>query len=474
MTINPLVFLKSKTEDLFNENTSNTGKEKNRFFKDILKELNHLKSVIVDLPEDETLPKNTIKQIINFKLSFKNIEKLNKLLNDLLSNMPQNIIISKKINPIVKNIQNQLKNIPVAKIIFYTAKEVINDLEFITNRYKNDIKLKNFIEKLENFSKTALKESDTALLKHSFIRIKKDFSKIKDTFLNKFPKKEINLLQKKIDTISSLLKIQENRQKEIKHFDTVLKDILLSHKTGKIKLIGQKTVIKNIGNIAKNLNEISILLANDKKNIHFKKGIEQFIKDINHINLEYNIKNSGIFFESKLFDIVQKGKLPDKVQNEDIKAILLKIKNEDTLKNNQPLQTIVDKTLTQINAVQTNAYISQTFLTYIPFSWESLKEGSLSIAKLKKEDGFSCKIELELDEKGKIEIMMLFYKDTLSLKMDIKNSNLKQILKKHNLELKKALKKTGYDTNIFFSDISKNVYNVQELYKNQMDVDITA
>jgi hypothetical protein len=214
------------------------------------------------------------------------------------------------------------------------------------------------------------------------------------------------------------------------------------------------------------------MLPNEAKLIPLKKGLENFTKDINHTNLEQNIKNSGIFLESKLKDLSQNNNLPDKLKNEDIKAILLKIKNDTATKNNQSLQSTIDKTLTQIHAVQTNAFITQTFLSYIPFSWDGLKDGTLSIAKIKEKETFSCKIELDLEQHGKIDILMLFNKDMLSLTMDIKDDTLKKRLKEHGIKLKNKLKELGYKPNIFFSNLSQKRYDTQEINKTQMGMDI--
>lgn len=471
MALELSAFLKNDIKNLLQKKQA-SGKMANKLLKDISKELDDLKSLIESLPKNKALPKDITTQLIHLKPTFANISKLDMLLDDLLKSLPQEEKTTKEMKSLIKKIQIRLKNIMTSKMILEMTNDVKESLHLLAKKHENTPKLKNLIKSLNDFSKAVSKESDTETLKPLFKELTQKLFDIKDMLSNELPKKDMALLQKNIDTISSLLGIKNEIPKEIKHFDTIIKETLLSHKAGSIKLLNKKTMIKNIGNITKNINEISKMLPNDEKILPLKKGLEHFIKDIKHIDLKQNIKNSGVFLESKLHDLSQGGNLPDKLKNEDIKAILLKIKNSDTLKNNQSLQSTVDKTLTQIHAVQTNAYISQTFLSYIPFSWDELKDGTLSMAKLQEKEAFNCKIELVLEHYGKVDILMLFHKDKLSLKMDIIDDALKKKLKKHGVELENELKDLGYETNIFFSNLSKKGYDTQEMDKTQMGVDI--
>lgn len=444
---------------------------KDASFKDILELLDNIKRTLKEeLPHNLSFKKDVLQNINrleNFKPSFKNLPALEKILDDISNDLSQNFPKKSKIQKNIQQLRIAIKDRFLLKDIQQNSILLKNETETIFKEFKDNLNIKNFDKKIDNFLKLISNNTDKKDLYSSFKEMREYFNKIK----NISPQK-ISPLQKHIDTISRLLNIQSTQTKEIKNLKTLLKEMITTRKQGKVSIIGKEALIKNLENITKNIDTISSSLPNEKKYIPLKAELKNFTLNIQEINLEKNIKNSGVFYEAKLFKSDVDDTFKKELVTKDVKAILLKLKSDESLKENHQLNTTIDKTITQINTVQTNAILTQTLFTYIPFGWDNLKDGSLSISNLKKKDKFSCKIELNLESYGQVDIMMLFAQDMVSLNMDIKNEKFKNILQAHRLELKKALQDLGYDTAIFFGKQKNNRYDLQSELEMNMGMDI--
>ena len=373
-----------------------------------------------------------------------------------------------------QNLKDQLSNIIKDRPYFlpHSNKQIIQNLHkkaiTLLNIKKDDLHIKELIKNIENI----LKENDTpSNIKSKLKSIEYNFEKIKIALSSKPNTKNILLsMQKDIKILQTNLKIIPKH----KEFNTLIKDVISHFKTGKIKILNQNQIIKNIGNITKNIHKIILNLPKDEKYIPVKEELSKFHQDIQQIDLKQNIKNSGILFESKLLESVNEKNSPIQITKHDVKAILLTLKNDTGLQKHPQLQNSIENTLSQINAVQANALLGQNFTSYIPFAWNNLKDGYFSIAKLKKEDGFSCKIELDLSKQGKVDILMLFHQELLSMKMDIKDKKFENILKKESPLLQQSLKKLGFETSIFFTKKQQNSYTDETNFNNSLNMDIKA
>ena len=390
---------------------------------------------------------NKLEKIDFYKNRPKILQNIKENLNTILDSKPH--LISNNNKQIIQNLYQKATILLDIKKDTPQVQELIKNIETILEK---DIPRTNLQIKLKD--------------------IENSFEKLKTIFSNEQKVKDIlNSIQKDLKTLLKSLNVSP-KQKE---FSSHIKDILIHFKTGKVKLLNQSQIVKNIGNITKNLDKIILSLPKDEKYTPVKEELSKFSKDIKQIDLKQNIKNSGILYESKLLNSIDEKNLPTHITKTDVKGILLTLKNDPSLKQHTTIQNNIENTLTQINAVQINALIGENFTSYIPFAWDNLKDGYFSIAKLKKEDGFSCKIELDLKNYGKVDILMLFHNEMLSMKIDIKDNELENILKKESLSLQKALKKLGFETSIFFSKKSKqNSYSYENYFTNTLDMDIKA
>ncbi len=97
----------------------------------------------------------------------------------------------------------------------------------------------------------------------------------------------------------------------------------------------------------------------------------------------------------------------------DIKSVLLSIKQELSTQSTTVSREVsfqVDRVLTQIDYFQLMSLSSNSFSSYLPFLWEGLQEGQISLKKLK-ENRFFCEINLKLKEHGKIDLMLMLFED---------------------------------------------------------------
>ncbi len=394
-------------------------------------------------------PKNFLKkELIDIKNELKNFSPQNspKKIDKLIK-----LFSEKFFKTSTKHLENLIKT---------DIKDILNKLEKI-DFYKNNPKiLQTTKTNLNNILKNNIPQSN---IQNELKNIESTFEKININFFSKQETKDIKTLLQNSQTTP-----------KYKEFNSLTKDTLMHFKTGKIKLLNQNKIIKNIGNITKNIDKIISYLPKSEKYTSIKKELSKFSQDIKHIDLKQNIKNSGILYESKLLNSIDEKNSSTQIAKSDVKGILLSLKNDPSLKQHHEIQKNIENTLSQINALQANAIIGENFTSYIPFAWNDLKDGYFSISKLKTENSFSCKIELNLNRYGKVDILMLFHQEFLSMKMDIKDKNFKNILKKEFSSLEQALKKLGFKISIFFAEKQQNLHTYKNSFNNTLDMDIKA
>ena len=129
-----------------------------------------------------------------------------------------------------------------------------------------------------------------------------------------------------------------------------------------------------------------------------------------------------------------------------MKTVLLKIQEElvgrtdikatDTFKQ-------VDKMLMQVEYYQLLSIASNSNSVYIPFIWDMLDDGSLSIKKLD-EEKFYCEINLSLKEFGQTQLLLSLYdKNKLDLTIYASKDSFKQAIRENAIKLKQALNKAN-------------------------------
>jgi len=133
----------------------------------------------------------------------------------------------------------------------------------------------------------------------------------------------------------------------------------------------------------------------------------------------------------------------------DIKGVLTSLGDKLVASSNPNAtnaQETTQKLLTQIEYHQLVSYVGSATHLYIPFTWEGLKEGSM-IMKQTKEDAFHCQIDLDLEQYGKLNMMLLLSgENSIDMTIATQKSELRDKVSEHVSDLKKALNEVGIIT----------------------------
>ena len=204
-------------------------------------------------------------------------------------------------------------------------------------------------------------------------------------------------------------------------------------------ILKNSTIFKDLGSVTNNISTLLENISQDENLSKFKPLVENFlknIKDMDENSLKEQIKNSGIFLESKLSS--HEG---SKISH-DMKTILLQIQEEINSKTdtkNSELSKQVDKLLTQIDYYQLNSLATNSNYVYVPFFWDMLEDGTISMKK-KDEEKFFCQINLTLKEYGKVDLMLSLYdKNKLDLTIYTQKEEFKTEIRENMQKLKIAL-----------------------------------
>jgi len=225
-----------------------------------------------------------------------------------------------------------------------------------------------------------------------------------------------------------------------------------------LNLLKNNPTLKNLGNVTTSIKDLLQLLKQDKNTLPLEKTLTSFlsdIKDVSEKGLKSKLENSGLFLENKI-----KNSQPF---SDDLKAILLKTHHElssPDMPNRQDILKHIDKLLLQIDYYQLASHLSNATSLYVPYSWEGLEDGKMSIKNVKGEKFFTD-IELTLKEYGELKLRLgLFEKNQLSININAESKELKTLLQE-NLPL---LKKQLFDAGITpkerrFSDEKQSAYD---------------
>jgi len=133
----------------------------------------------------------------------------------------------------------------------------------------------------------------------------------------------------------------------------------------------------------------------------------------------------------------------------DIKGVLTSL-SDKLVASSHPNATnaleTTQKLLTQIEYHQLVSYVGSSAHVYIPFTWDGLKEGSMMM-KQTKEDAFHCQIDLDLEQYGKLNMMVLLSGENyLDMTIATQKNELRAKVNEHLSTLKKALNDVGIIT----------------------------
>ena len=223
-----------------------------------------------------------------------------------------------------------------------------------------------------------------------------------------------------------------------------------------LDLLKNNPTLKNLTNTQTTL---KALIKELPTNTQLSTTLKQFTHNIHTINgkdLHTKLQNSGVFLENKLKN--------DTALQNDLKAVLLtahkEISDTSSMPNKVEILKHIDKLLLQIDYFQLSSSLSNAPTLFIPYSWEQLKEGSITIRK-KKKNHHICDIELTLEEYGEIMLRLGLFENTqLYITITTHSTTLKEMILTHIDLLKTQLKTVGLTP----KDISFTTPNTQHSY----------
>ena len=232
--------------------------------------------------------------------------------------------------------------------------------------------------------------------------------------------------------------------------DSVLQETSKNSTTNNtlLTLVKNNPTLKNLGASAQTINDIIAILKAEKNPLPIEKRLQKFFVDIKELTgsvLKEKIQNSGLFLESKLKQSAQLTTLSkepiQEIKNSDLKAILHTAK-EELSKLAQPKTQLlqqIDKLALQIDHAQLLSHLSNANALYLPFSWDAMKEGHVSIKK-ENPQKFTVEIDLNLKEYGALNLKLALY-DTNQLNLHIytQNKALQALIKENIAELRANL-----------------------------------
>lgn len=328
-----------------------------------------------------------------------------------------------------KQLLTMLKNNPTLKELT-TVSSSVKVLHQTLQQEKNPLplekKLTSFLSNIKDISESSLK------------------TKIENSGL--FLENKIKNLQTPQVTLKNVLTelsqvLQETKLPNVTTINAQLKDLLTSDlfknlsntdllKTLKSDLASLTQMSKNVSNLLDQLSQrlnSSVDKTLQPKDVLFSKETKNLFEKINLINKPELLQTQGSAKE--LF-------------SHDLKAVLLKaheeIKNSSSA-NKVELLKQIDKLTLQIDYHQLLSQLSNSTSLYIPYSWDALEDGNITIKSVK-DDKFFTDIELNLKEYGELKLRLgMFETNQLNINITAQNKELKQILQDNIATLKQQL-----------------------------------
>ena len=332
-----------------------------------------------------------------------------------------------------KTLLTLLKNNPTFKelgSITSSVKELIQTLKQDKNPLPLEKQLGTFLSDIKDISEKSLKTK----IENSGIYLE---SKLKNA---QTPKVEVREL---LNDLSKMM--QDTKLPNVKLLNGALKETLSSEL---FKNVSNADLLTNVKADLSSLTELSKKVQN---------VVEKFEQRINS-NVDRNVNPNDVLFSKETKTLLDKITLlskPEQLQNQtrvkdmlsqDLKAILLKTHEEISASshpNKQELLKHIDKLSLQIDYHQLLSHLSNASSLYIPYSWEALEDGNITIKKAK-DDKFFTDIELQLKDYGELKLRLgMFEGKQLNINVTAQSEELKNIFKENLPMLKQQLFAVG-------------------------------
>lgn len=145
----------------------------------------------------------------------------------------------------------------------------------------------------------------------------------------------------------------------------------------------------------------------------------------------------------------------------DLKSVLLNLRESSQTQNLQNINQAVNRMLTQIEIHQLMSYAQNSIQTYLPYTWDELASSQVAFKRGKK-DRFYAIIELNFIKFGDISVVLgLSENKYLDISIQTAKADFKDMILARTSELKQAISAQGLIINSFFLS-NKNTQNAYE------------
>ncbi len=467
--------------------------------------LNQIKSILkqIDLPQVKNISQ-TIDKLLNQNLkglktnpseTVKDLKTLTSQLETLGKSLQNKQTANlEQLTNSLKNISNQVQltqskidngSTQVEKLMHNKSEAFTNTRDVLLN-LKNEIlqnnnlpNKQNLLKQIDNLlqSKELNTNINTSSLKAAPNQASETLATLKEVVVSLQNKQVVNP-DKIVNSLQNLAtQLQTNQVKN--EALTQVKEILQNLKSELVldkNIPNKQALLNQIDNLLQNKNMDSLNLKPTINNI--TSNIETLLKDLKTTVAQLNQGNTN----QASFEKIDKAlvKLEQTAQNfiqtlnrgenskgantnlqNDMKAILLKVQEELSTNTTDPKANDtakqVDKVLTQIEYHQLLSLVSNSNSVYIPFIWDILEDGSISM-KEGKDEKFYCEINLNLKEFGETKLLLgLYDKNKLDLTIYATKDHFKEAIKENIFKLKRAMNSVELiPVNIHILDFDKD------------------
>ncbi len=401
------------------------------------------KSLNIILPNTNSALKEVLQNVSAKEFETLSVGKdISSVLDDIFKKSSQNSTQDKQLLSLLKN-NPTLKELGS---IASTSKDLLQTLKQDKNPLPLEKVLKSFLSDIKDISDKSLKTK----VENSGIFLE---SKIKNL---QTPKQEFRVI---LNDFTKTL--QESKLPNVQEVNTQLKTLLSSDllkDTNSSDLLA--TTKTNLPLLEETTKKVQILL--DK------------LSTVVNSNVDKSIAPKDVIFSkdtntmmSKLQTLAKPEQLTSQTQTKemfssDLKAVLLKAHDEisnSSHPNKQEILKQIDKLTLAIDYNQLVSHLSNATSLYLPYSWDEMKEGKLTI-KQSKNDSFFTDIELKLKDYGEIKIRLgMFETNQLNINITTQSSEFKTILQRNLPQLRQQLSSVGIVAkDIRFMDEKKSAY----------------
>ncbi len=181
------------------------------------------------------------------------------------------------------------------------------------------------------------------------------------------------------------------------------------------------------------------------------RALERIMPEIEKLNselLKKSVEDSGVLFETKLKLAVQEQvldgtgqRLKSLLSGKDQKMELFRLK--EALQGTELTSALqragikpaevggmVDKLIKNVEFFQLTSQVNDAVYTFLPLTWQELKEGELSFKKGEDSRGesYSCDINLDLEPAGKLSVSVTLFENSFYLSFYAADQKLKELI----------------------------------------------